>query len=267
MQRLIPLFAVAILASTSAYAQEGDEPAPEPEAPEGWTCSAGFYQGDDGCDCGCGIPDPDCADTAAETCDYEWCGSNSEPDPSDSTACIDEPPPAEGWTCSYSYYGGDDGCDCGCGAPDPDCETNTLESCRYNYCEDGFRPADTDSSQCVEGEWTAPTPDYDDDYGDDYGDGYGDEGDTGTDSQTPGDNPTPDAPDSPGSDAPDPTPSDDVPTPDNNGQSPAPSDDEVQTNPTPTGNDGVKGCTAAPGEPTAMLFALLLLGLWRRRRS
>jgi hypothetical protein len=30
-------------------------------APTGWVCTAAWYGTDDGCDCGCGIPDPDCA--------------------------------------------------------------------------------------------------------------------------------------------------------------------------------------------------------------
>lgn len=39
----------------------------------GWTCNPGYYGGSDGCDCGCGIIDPDCSgDLTAGACDY--CG-------------------------------------------------------------------------------------------------------------------------------------------------------------------------------------------------
>ncbi len=36
----------------------------------GWTCDAAFYGVDDGCDCGCGIVDPDCADATLASCDF-----------------------------------------------------------------------------------------------------------------------------------------------------------------------------------------------------
>jgi hypothetical protein len=35
-----------------------------------WTCDIGFYDGNDGCDCGCGIFDPDCADATVDACEY-----------------------------------------------------------------------------------------------------------------------------------------------------------------------------------------------------
>ncbi|MDI1482777.1 DUF3455 domain-containing protein [Polyangium sp. y55x31] len=31
-----------------------------PTAPAGWACSPSYYNGNDGCDCNCGMPDPDC---------------------------------------------------------------------------------------------------------------------------------------------------------------------------------------------------------------
>ncbi len=36
--------------------------------PAGWTCAAEYYGTGDGCDCSCGVTDPDCTDS---TCD--WC--------------------------------------------------------------------------------------------------------------------------------------------------------------------------------------------------
>lgn len=35
-----------------------------PTAPAAWTCSAGYYNTSDGCDCNCGVPDPDCVKQA-----------------------------------------------------------------------------------------------------------------------------------------------------------------------------------------------------------
>jgi hypothetical protein len=38
--------------------------------PAGWTCSESFYGSFDGCDCGCGVKDPDCTSNAATVCEY-----------------------------------------------------------------------------------------------------------------------------------------------------------------------------------------------------
>jgi len=37
-----------------------DDPPPPPEQDAFWTCDPGWYGTGDGCDCGCGIADPDC---------------------------------------------------------------------------------------------------------------------------------------------------------------------------------------------------------------
>ena len=39
-------------------------------APAGWTCPAQYYGATDGCDCGCGILDPDCATATIDACQY-----------------------------------------------------------------------------------------------------------------------------------------------------------------------------------------------------
>ena len=36
----------------------------------GWNCDIEFHGTDDGCDCGCGIVDPDCADASVASCEY-----------------------------------------------------------------------------------------------------------------------------------------------------------------------------------------------------
>lgn len=58
--------------------EEGTINACLPDVPEEWTCDPAFYFGGifDGCDCGCGIIDPDCGDdTSPEACIY--CGEGS----------------------------------------------------------------------------------------------------------------------------------------------------------------------------------------------
>jgi hypothetical protein len=42
----------------------------EPTVPAAWACSASFYATGDGCDCGCGAVDPDCASADVASCDY-----------------------------------------------------------------------------------------------------------------------------------------------------------------------------------------------------
>jgi hypothetical protein len=56
---------------------------PGPEVPPEWTCPDDFYGVDDGCDCGCGVIDPDCDPAEIDSCDY--C---DEPG-----SCSDEPCP------------------------------------------------------------------------------------------------------------------------------------------------------------------------------
>jgi hypothetical protein len=47
------------------------------DVPAGWTCDVAWYGTSDGCDCGCGIDDPDCAPgvgcTGADCCDTGNC--------------------------------------------------------------------------------------------------------------------------------------------------------------------------------------------------
>lgn len=65
-------------------------------APMGWNCPPGYYGTGDGCDCGCGILDPDCVDASVDAC--QWCddpGScSTEPgcpgtiNPMDNASCL-----------------------------------------------------------------------------------------------------------------------------------------------------------------------------------
>jgi len=54
------------------------------------------------------------------------------------------------WTCDPTYYGADDGCDCGCGVDDPDCgDSYVAEDCAYNYCDIGTVLDTNSPGQCV----------------------------------------------------------------------------------------------------------------------
>ena len=59
------------------------------DIPSGWTCPAHWYGANDGCDCGCGAEDTDCAGTDLEDCDYDWCAGDTTADPGSVEACID----------------------------------------------------------------------------------------------------------------------------------------------------------------------------------
>lgn len=52
-------------------------PAPPATAPAGWICDAAYYNNGDGCDCGCGVFDPDCgkANQRVYDCNVgQYCG-------------------------------------------------------------------------------------------------------------------------------------------------------------------------------------------------
>ena len=140
-----------VIVTTFVVLRVGVPEAAVAAVPPEWTCDAGFYGTDDGCDCGCGALDPDCDDASAESCDdcgdEGGCNAGNEScsaiDPTQNWLCKAAPPPA--WTCDPSYYGSDDGCDCGCGVLDPDCKDATVASCEY--CgEDGA--CDAGSADC-----------------------------------------------------------------------------------------------------------------------
>ncbi|OGR11689.1 MAG: hypothetical protein A2341_02405 [Deltaproteobacteria bacterium RIFOXYB12_FULL_58_9] len=136
-----------------------------------WACNSDYYGTDDGCDCGCGVADPDCADATVDSC--RFCGNDgscgrldcSNINPTNNAVCAQD---TGEWLCPLSYYGSDDGCDCGCGIVDPDCNDATAASCVYcdweGSCgmDDCSNIAADDSSVCA---WTCD-PDF---YGTDDG--------------------------------------------------------------------------------------------------
>jgi len=152
---------------------------PRPEPPEGWTCAPEWF-GDDGCDCGCGAQDVDCASTtdvaACEYClDCEGNGSCLwRVDASDTTTCKLNPVVLpDGWRCDAEAFG-DGSCDCGCGAQDLDCpSTDDVEACEVCDTCGGFGSCDlrvgpTDTTVCAANppELPAGWVCFDTDYGD-----------------------------------------------------------------------------------------------------
>jgi hypothetical protein len=47
-----------------------DEDTGMPAAPKDWTCDPFYYASFDGCDCGCGVFDPDCMNPTVGACEY-----------------------------------------------------------------------------------------------------------------------------------------------------------------------------------------------------
>lgn len=87
--------------------------------PPGWTCPVGWWNAREGCDCGCGVRDPDC-DVPGQRVFH--CGEGQSCDADG--LCVDA---SGSWFCPASYYGTRDGCDCECGAYDPDCDDPSQE--------------------------------------------------------------------------------------------------------------------------------------------
>jgi hypothetical protein len=103
-----------------------------------WTCDPQRFGSADGCDCGCGAPDPDCADKG---CSGYGCRDAACARCTDSSYASDKLVgcgAADTWKCDLSHYGTGDGCDCGCGVRDPDCAASdgcTDPGCQSDKCE------------------------------------------------------------------------------------------------------------------------------------
>jgi hypothetical protein len=105
--------------------------------PRGWTCIRSLY-GDGRCDCGCGVPDLDCASSSVEDCDdcSKGCSLSACPGsvaPHRNAFCTSAPVE---WSCSPLVYNDGSVCDCGCGAIDLDCDSAERASCDRCNVED-----------------------------------------------------------------------------------------------------------------------------------
>lgn len=130
--------------------------------PPGWTCPVSEW-GEGDCDCGCGMPDIDCVDGTAVSCDS--CGATGSCaasdcaliNPNDNAACLD-------WTCQEAWLSDGD-CDCGCGALDPACEDAGVDACLFCWCggTECDRVNTTQNWQCELGvEWNCDPSYYED---------------------------------------------------------------------------------------------------------
>jgi hypothetical protein len=144
--------------------QTTDGPA-QPDAPTPITgaCEPSHLGGNDGCDCGCGVTDSDCASPlTVGACQYDNCPAGTMLDPAAPTQCKAIVVPS-GWTCGASSYG-DGICQCGCGTVDPDCPSPvTVASCgSTNGCSTGSWPDPANLSTCVTkpAGWTCSLQDY-----------------------------------------------------------------------------------------------------------
>lgn len=103
--------------------------------PANWTCDPNYYATNDGCDCGCGVIDPDCAGTTISDCggcasdgDIGYPGSCSSTncdaiDPSDISKCLPSAPENTDAACTNMIDDDFDGVvDC----DDPSCQGHAM---------------------------------------------------------------------------------------------------------------------------------------------
>jgi len=105
----------------------------EAGVPDGWLCLADYYGTGDGCDCRCGVIDPDCLSSYTNIYGCQG-GSDTHTCDADTALCVNadgEVEDSDDWHCNSNWFAANDGCDCECGAIDPDCigDYNTLYNC------------------------------------------------------------------------------------------------------------------------------------------
>lgn len=97
-----------------------------------WLCPASTYNANDGCDCNCGVYDPDCDSSESELFN---CPSGFT---CTSAGFCAAPEPGSNWVCDPSFYASFDGCDCGCG-DDPDCADSIEQFKAWGCSTDLFQ--------------------------------------------------------------------------------------------------------------------------------
>lgn len=136
---------------------------PEVRIPFGWLCDETFYLDGSGCDCRCGVYDPDCENWTLPIyhCeDGEICNDKGKCERGIASYLQNIP---DNWHCALASYAGLDGCDCMCGAPDPDCNdpAQTLWGCSLGeICgEEGICIADIEL-EMIPPEWQCSSDYY-----------------------------------------------------------------------------------------------------------
>ncbi len=141
------MIAFVVVTAVLSLAAQG-----QPSVPLEWDCAAFQYGSNDGCDCGCGVVDPDCGvddvsllDRA--TCRQDGCGPGRVPAVSDASRCTDN-------VCGDGYVGGPigsgeqcddstqaaglDGCSADCATIEPGFRCSKEGGgCRVPGCGDG----------------------------------------------------------------------------------------------------------------------------------
>jgi hypothetical protein len=135
--------------------------------PGAWLCDYLTYEDGTSCDCGCGVPDPDCEEDDRDACDT--CGRVGSCslaatcpggiDATDNSQCSYP----RLWTCEENVYG-DGTCDCGCGAQDVDCPSLSVDDCErcsfgcsFSSCPGNIYPDNNPFCTVVPaGWWCAP---------------------------------------------------------------------------------------------------------------
>ncbi len=93
-------------ATDTRYCIPGGEPVDggPGAAPADWVCDESWFGSADGCDCGCGVVDPDCESGSIDACSTNSCPNASDgfiPDSNDPTQCIPEEDD-DGGTCAHT---------------------------------------------------------------------------------------------------------------------------------------------------------------------
>lgn len=125
--------------------------------PPGWTCDPAYYDAGidpwsgahDGCDCGCGVWDPDCDDDPSIVALYcDGYPANGACDPQTNTCQVNA------WNCDDASYADGASCDCNCGLSDPDCTEL--------FCDPTDDPFCNKFGECTTATWTGPADRYGD---------------------------------------------------------------------------------------------------------
>eukprot|EP01114_Cavostelium_apophysatum_P022794 TRINITY_DN836_c0_g1_i6.p1 TRINITY_DN836_c0_g1~~TRINITY_DN836_c0_g1_i6.p1 ORF type:complete len:307 (-),score=32.53 TRINITY_DN836_c0_g1_i6:200-1120(-) len=131
--------------------------------PAGWACDRKWYNSSDGCDCMCGVWDPDCDRNNTQSKTILNCFGGASPACVYPGKCTYGQVPST-WVCDNSHYDSKDGCDVGCGAFDPDCYGVFADTPILTRCTEGRAIGFNIDGDCIYAEpvpsgWTC-NPEY-----------------------------------------------------------------------------------------------------------